>query len=417
MRYSAFEIIDKKRRAEELTDEEIRFFVAGSVAGTIPDYQISAWLMTVAINGMSFEETLALTLAMRDSGKTVKLSGGVYADKHSTGGVGDSATFVVLPAVTAAGCKILKMSGRGLGHTGGTLDKLETVKGFNIELTETQIKNQLKTVGAALIGQSEDIAPADKIFYALRDVTATVDSLPLIASSIMSKKLATGADVIVIDVKCGNGSFNQTREKAAKLSDLLVRIGSAAGKKVGAVITDMNQPLDAYVGNALEILGAVKALKGERGALYDVSRALSAEILYRADKADSLNAASELFDEVIASGAALNKFKEILAAQGGDASLLDDEKNFLTAKYRRNVYADNAGTVTEMDTKRLGNALVRLGGGRLKKDDLIDVSAGFKMGVRLGDKIKKGGIIAEMFYNSTAQECVANEIKTAVRIV
>lgn len=416
MRYT--DLIDEKKKGKALSKEEIDFFIKGVVSADMADYQISAMLMAIAINGMDFEETLNLTLAMRDSGEVVELpkTEGFYVDKHSTGGVGDSTTFVVLPALAALGLKIVKMSGRGLGHTGGTIDKLEAIPGYRVELSKEEVAKQARDVGLVLVGQTGSIAPADKILYALRDVTATVDSIPLIVSSIMSKKLASGSDVFVFDVKYGNGAFLKTKKDAQTLADWLVKVGGLAGKRCSAVLSDMNQPLDEYVGNSLEVLGALNVLKGEKNDLYKVSKQLVIAALLLADKTLTEEDAGKMFDKVIASGAAFEKFKELVLAQGGDGSFLEDESNFLTAKFEAEVLSDFDGTVSEIDTTALGNVLVQLGGGRLKKGDLIDLSVGFKMNVRLGSKVKKGDSLAVMYFNSEAQKIIEEDIKKAIII-
>lgn len=412
-------IIEKKKQGLALSREEISFFVQGVCDGSIADYQTSAFLMAVCFVGMNDDETLWLTEAMRDSGDKIVFphrDGDVYVDKHSTGGVGDSTTFVVLPAVAACGLKAPKMSGRGLGHTGGTIDKLAAIDGFRTELTPEEFERQVEEIGLAVVSQSAAIAKADKILYALRDVTATVDSIPLITSSIMSKKLAGGADVIVLDVKCGSGAFMKDADRAAELARALKRVGELAGKKVSPVVTDMNQPLDVYVGNSLEILGALCVLKGEKNDLYRVAKRLSSEIVFLGGKADSLKAAEELFDEVLSSGAALSKFRDMVIAQGGDPAFIDDERLLLRAKHEADVTSLRSGVVSSVDCAALGNALVDLGGGRRKKSDDIDLWVGYEMKVRLGDKVETGAPLVHLYYDGEYPEAVVANIRNAIRL-
>ena len=321
------DIICKKRDGEALTKEEIGFFVKGYVSGEIPDYQASALCMAIYFRGMNDDEILDLTLAMMNSGETVDLSGieGIKADKHSTGGVGDKTSLVLCPMAAAAGLKIAKMSGRGLGHTGGTIDKLESFPGFTVEISEERFLENVNRIGISIIGQSKNLVPADKKLYALRDVTGTVPSVPLIVSSIMSKKLASGGDIIVLDVKCGSGSFMKTKEEAEVLAKQLVRVGKAAGKKTAAVITDMDEPLGNAVGNALEVKEAIAVLKGEKkGDLYELCMTLGSLMLVSAEKAASLEEARKMLEKTISDGSALKKLAEMVEAQGGDSRYVYD---------------------------------------------------------------------------------------------
>ncbi|HPD02918.1 MAG: thymidine phosphorylase [Christensenellales bacterium] len=414
-----YDIIDKKKRGKELSREEIEFFIKGAVDRSIPDYQIAALLMAITIKGMSFEETYNLTIAMRDSGEIVKLKEfeGAYVDKHSTGGVGDSTTFVVLPVVAALGMRAAKMSGRGLGHTGGTIDKLSAIPGMRTELSRESFEKQVEEIGLALIGQTAKIAAADKILYAIRDVTATVDSIPLIVSSIMSKKLAGGADVIVLDVKYGSGAFCKTAEVARELADNMVKVGNRAGKKVSAVLSDMNQPLDSFVGNSMEIWGAVKVLKGERNELYRVSKELASEITLLSGQASTKEEACKMVDGAISSGAAFEKFKQMVKAQGGDASVLDKKNKLIKTKCTFEIKSSSSGKIAAMDTQTLGGALTLLGGGRIKITDEIDPFVGFEMKKRLGDLVTAGETLAVMYYNNPSVLYVSDVIKNAITII
>ena len=386
------EIITKKKLGQALTAQEIDFFVQGAARQTIPDYQLSALLMAIRLNGMTAEETTRLTLSMRDSGDVADLSAipGVKVDKHSTGGVGDTTTLVLAPLVAACGVPVAKMSGRGLGHTGGTLDKLESIPGLSVELTEERFIRQVQDIGAAVIGQTGALAPADKTLYALRDVTATVDSLPLIASSIMSKKLASGADAIVLDVKTGSGAIMQTLEGSIELAKAMVDIGALAGKPVTAVVTGMEQPLGTHVGNALEVKDAIDVLSGRtRGDLLAVSLLLGGHMLVLAGRAATPEEGSALLQEALDSGRGLQKFREMIAAQSGDPAVCDDVTLLPQPAVIRQVAAGHTGYVKDMDTMALGLAAQAMGAGRIRKTDALDYSVGFILPVRIGDRVEK----------------------------
>ena len=386
------EIITKKKLGQALTAEEIDFFVQGAARQTIPDYQLSALLMAIRLRGMTAEETTRLTLSMRDSGDVADLSAipGVKVDKHSTGGVGDTTTLVLAPLVAACGVPVAKMSGRGLGHTGGTLDKLESIPGLSVELTEERFIRQVQNIGVAVIGQTGSLAPADKTLYALRDVTATVDSLPLIASSIMSKKLASGSDAIVLDVKTGSGAIMQTLEGSIELAKAMVDIGTLAGKPVTAVVTGMEQPLGTHVGNALEVKDAIDVLSGRtRGDLLAVSLLLGGHMLVLAGRAATPEEGSALLQEALDSGRGLEKLREMIAAQGGDPAVCDDVTLLPQPAVIRRVAAGYTGYVKDMDTMALGLAAQAMGAGRVRKTDALDYSVGFILPVRIGDRVEK----------------------------
>lgn len=406
------ELIIKKRDGGKLTAEEIQFIVNGYTAGDIPDYQMSAFLMAVFFRGMDREETLCLTMAMKDSGETLDLSGisGVKADKHSTGGVGDKTSLVLVPMVAALGVKMAKMSGRGLGHTGGTLDKLESFPGFQTGITHEQFMENIEKVGMVIAGQTADLDPADKKLYALRDVTGTVNSIPLIVSSIMSKKLAAGADVIVLDVKCGKGSFMQTPEDAHILASEMVEVGKLAGKQTVAVVTDMDQPLGSAVGNALEVKEAIATLKGEySGDLLELCLTLGACILTAGGLAQSDEQARELLLGTIRDGSALAKLKQFVAAQGGDPRSVDDVSLFPAAPIQREVLAKADGYVSELDALGIGMVSLRLGGGRATKESDVDLSVGVIVEKKVGDAVKAGEPIAVIHAADEARWKAAEE--------
>ena len=393
------DIIRKKRFGGELNETEIRAFVDGVVDGSFADYQASALLMAICINGMTDRETLALTLAMAKSGETLDLSDipGVKADKHSTGGVGDTTSLVLVPLVAACGVKMAKMSGRGLGFTGGTLDKMESIPGMSIDLDVDAFKRQVTDIGCAIIGQTAELAPADKVLYALRDVTATVDCMPLVVSSILSKKLAAGCDVVVLDVKSGSGAIMDTPEKSRKLAEMMVRIGNLSGKRFSALITDMDQPLGNYIGNALEVEEAIDILAGRtQGALKDVALELGAHILRNAGAVATVNEGVKLLDAKIRSGEGLKKLAEMIAAQGGDPRVCEDTGLLPKAKTLIDIKADRAGYVSSMVTSDIGNAAKLLGAGRERKTDALDLSVGIVMKVRVGDRVKKGDVLCTL---------------------
>lgn len=394
-----YDIIKKKRDGGCLSTEEIRAFVAGYTAGEIPDYQAAALAMAIYFRGMDDRETTDLTLAVRDSGERLDFSkiAGIRADKHSTGGVGDKTSLIVAPTVAALGVKVAKMSGRGLGHTGGTVDKLEAFAGFRTDLPKEEFEEIVNRVGVAIVGQTATLAPADKKLYALRDVTATVDSMPLIASSIMGKKLAADDDCIVLDVKTGSGSFMKTEEKSFELARLMVEIGRRAGKKMSALITDMDAPLGRAVGNSLEVIEAIDTLAGHGPAdLTALSVALSAEMLYLAGRG-SREECERTVKETIASGAALRKLAEMVEAQGGDPAWVMDTAQFPRAAYERKVLAPRAGYITRMDTEALGLTALSLGAGRNTMGDRIDLTAGFYLEKKTGDRVAAGEVLATLY--------------------
>ncbi|MGN0626716.1 MAG: pyrimidine-nucleoside phosphorylase [Oscillospiraceae bacterium] len=396
-----YDIIEKKKMGESLTDDEIHFVIDGYVKGTIPDYQVSPLLMAIYFSGMDDRETAALTKAMMNSGDVVDISefGDATVDKHSTGGVGDKTSLVVAPIMASLGCKMAKMSGRGLGHTGGTVDKLESIPGFKTSLSPDEFFDQVRNTGLAIIGSTANLAPADKKLYALRDVTATVDSVPLIASSIMSKKLAAGAHNIVLDVKIGSGAFMKTEEDGRTLARKMVDIGKSFGRNIAAVVTNMDRPLGFAVGNSLEVLEAVSVLKNEsRGDLRDICVALASNLLslcYGWSEEESEARANE----AIESGAALEKFKEWITAQGGDASFVDDPSLLGKAEYAFEFKAERDGYISHMNAETIGKTASVLGAGREKKTDDIDHTAGIILKRKTGDYVKKGETIA-LFYTS-----------------
>ena len=414
------DIIRKKRFGGELNEKEIRAFVSGVVDGSFADYQIAALLMAICINGMTDRETLALTLAMAKSGDTLDLSGieGVKADKHSTGGVGDTTSLILVPLVACCGVKMAKMSGRGLGFTGGTLDKLESIPGLSIEKDIEGFKRQVNEVGCAIIGQTAELAPADKVLYALRDVTATVDCLPLVVSSILSKKLAAGCDVVVLDVKTGSGAIMDTYEKSRQLAEMMVRIGNLSGKRFSALITDMDQPLGNYIGNALEVEEAIEVLSGRvQGELKTVSLTLGAHILRNAGVVQDIDLGIAMLEEKIQSGEGLKKLSEMIAAQGGDPRVAFDTSLLPKAKHRVDVTADRAGYVTAMCTSDIGNAAKLLGAGREHKTDALDLSVGIVMKVRLGDAVKPGDVLCTLHVGEKSDKVGAyNLMKRSIRI-
>lgn len=384
------DIITRKKLGQELTEEETRCFVRGAAEKTVPDYQLAAMLMAIRLRGMTARETTTLTLAMRDSGDVADLSAipGVKVDKHSTGGVGDTTTLILAPLVAACGVPVAKMSGRGLGHTGGTLDKLESIADLTVEESEEQFIRQVKDIGVAVIGQTGTLAPADKTLYALRDVTSTVDSLPLIASSVMSKKLASGADAIVLDVKTGSGAIMQTLDGAIELAQAMVDIGTLAGKPVTAIVTGMEQPLGTHVGNALEVKDAIDVLAGRtEGALKEVSLLLGSHMLVLAGRANTPEEGRELLEEALRSGAGLEKLRQMIRAQGGDPAVCDDVSLLPRAAVIRDIKANVTGYAAEMDTMALGLAAQAMGAGRVRKTDALDYSVGFVLPVRIGDRV------------------------------
>ena len=407
------DLIRKKRDGGILSPAEIRWFIEGVTKGTIPDYQISALLMAIYYQGMDEEETKELTFAIRDSGERLDFSEvqGIRADKHSTGGVGDKTSLVVVPVVASLGVKVAKISGRGLGHTGGTIDKLESIPGFRTDIPEETFLDTVNRIGLSIIGQTHEIAPADKKLYALRDVTATVDSLPLIVSSIMGKKLAADDDVIVLDVKTGSGAFMKTRRESRKLAEAMVGIGQAAGKRVSALVTDMDRPLGSAVGNAVEVIEAIETLKG-RGPkdLTDLSCALAAEILYLAGKGESREVCDALARDAIASGSALRLFGEMIRAQGGNPAVIEDYGLFGTAPVTAEVRAEHGGYIAGMDTEGIGRASLALGAGRNTIQDEIDSTAGILLLKKTGDRVREGEVIAKLLTSDASKVPAAEDI-------
>lgn len=394
------DIITKKRDGGELSPEEIHFFIDNYVKGSIPDYQASALLMAIYFRGLSRAETFALTEAMEFSGDVEDLSDlpGVKVDKHSTGGVGDKTTLVVAPVAAAAGVTVAKMSGRGLGFTGGTADKLEAIPGFRTRLEPEEFRRQLAELGLAVITQTGSITPADKKIYALRDVTGTVESPGLIASSIMSKKLAAGSDGIVLDVKCGSGALLKDLAEAENLAELMIDIGRNAGRKMVAVISDMSQPLGQAVGNALEVEEAIQVLKG--GGPEDLRQLcleLAGEMIWIGGRAESFQEGKETAEQVLSDGRALEKFRQMIRHQGGDDRIIEEPARMGSSRYSRDVLAGRAGFVAEMAAQEIGRASQHLGAGRLRKEDEIDFTAGIRMHVRIGNFVKEGDVLATLY--------------------
>ena len=396
-----YDVILKKRQGIELTDSELQCLIHGYVAGDIPDYQMSAFLMAVIFKGMTPKELGAFTMAMAHSGDMVDLSAikGIKVDKHSTGGVGDKTTLVIASLVAACGGVVAKMSGRGLGHTGGTIDKMESIPGLRTELSEEEFRNQVNNIGVAVIGQSSNIAPADKKIYALRDVTATVDSIPLIASSIMSKKLASGADAILLDVKVGSGAFMKTIDDARLLAQTMVDIGNANGRIVKAVITDMDRPLGQAIGNALEIAEVIQTLKG-RGPqdLTHECLVMATHLLVMSEKGDYDNCYS-MVQTALQNGAGLAKLRELIVAQGGKGQVVDDTSLLGSARFTYDIRASKAGYIAHMNTEDCGIASVMLGAGRIVKDGPIDMTAGIVMHKKTGDAVVTGDVLATLYAN------------------
>jgi pyrimidine-nucleoside phosphorylase len=389
----AVDIIVKKREKGELTKEEINFFVQGFVRDQIPDYQVSAWAMAVVLNGMSAQETTDLTLAIVQSGRVLDLTGvvDIAVDKHSSGGVGDKTSLVVLPVVAAAGLPVGKMSGRGLGFSGGTLDKMESIPGFRVDLTTEQFKRQLREIGIVLTGQSVDLAPADGKLYALRDVTGTVPSIPLIASSIMSKKIAGGAQAIVLDVKVGRGAFMETLDSARELAGLMEQIGQLAGRRTVCLLSDMNQPLGNAVGNAIEVREAIDTLLGNGPADFrEHCIHVSAHMLRIGNRASDLDEGRRLAEKAISEGTAVEMFRRLVSAQGGDAAYVDDPGKLPSARLIEPVLAPRAGWVEQVDARGVGEAAVALGAGRASKADAIDHAVGLVIHRKVGDHVDSG---------------------------
>lgn len=407
------DIIEKKRDGQELTTAEINFFIEGYTKGEIPDYQASALAMAIYFQDMNDRERADLTRAMVESGDTIDLSAidGVKVDKHSTGGVGDTTTLVLAPLVASLGVPVAKMSGRGLGHTGGTIDKLESIAGFHVELTREQFIDLVNRDKVAVIGQSGNLTPADKKLYALRDVTGTVNSIPLIASSIMSKKIAAGADAIVLDVKTGDGAFMKTQKDAEELAHAMVRIGNHVGRKTIAIISDMSQPLGFAIGNALEVKEAIETLQGKGPKdLTELVLTLGSQMVILAGKAKTSEEAKEMLLDAIHSGKALAKFKDFLTNQGGDASIVDDLTKLPQAKYKIELPAKQSGYISRMVADEIGVASMILGAGRATKEDVIDLAVGLVLHKKVGDKVEEGESILTIYSNRENVEDVKQKL-------
>ncbi|USG63598.1 pyrimidine-nucleoside phosphorylase [Brevibacillus ruminantium] len=399
------DIIAKKRDGHELSTDEIQFLVRGYTDGSIPDYQMAAWAMAVLLRGMTPRETGDLTLAMAGSGEQLDLSSlpGIKVDKHSTGGVGDKTTLVVAPLVAAAGIPVAKMSGRGLGYSGGTIDKLESFSGFQVERTREQFLDQVKEIGVSVIGQSGNLTPADKKLYALRDVTATVEAVPLIASSIMSKKIAAGADAILLDVKVGSGAFMKTLEQAETLASAMVKIGTQVGRKTIAVISDMDQPLGFAVGNALEVQEAIDTLAG-RGPrdLTELALSIGAHMLVLGELVKDVEEGRKRLEEIIQRGEAVEKLAQMIEAQGGDKQDVYDPSRLPRASLTAQVTATQDGYITAIDAEKVGHASVVLGAGRLTKEMPIDLAVGIVLAKKRGEQVRKGDVLATIYANDAA---------------
>lgn len=413
------DIIEKKRNGEELTTPEIRFFVEGYTDGSIPDYQASALCMAIYFKDMTDRERADLTMAMVESGDQIDLSSiaGIKVDKHSTGGVGDTTTLPLAAMVAAVGVPVAKMSGRGLGHTGGTIDKLEAIEGFHVELTSDEFSKQVNEIGMAVIGQSGNLTPADKKLYALRDVTGTVSSIPLIAGSIMSKKIAAGADAIVLDVKTGDGAFMKTVEDSIKLAQAMVKIGNNVGRKTMAIISDMSQPLGFAIGNALEVQEAIDTLKGNGPQdLNELCYTLGSQMVVVGGKAQTIEEARKMLEEVVANGAALEVLKKFIAAQGGDASVVDDPSRLPQAKFKFDVPAKQAGYVSKIEADDIGTAAMLLGAGRATKESVIDLAVGLVLHKKVGDSVAEGESLMTIHANTEQVDEVLEKIYAHVHI-
>ena len=413
------DIIEKKRDGKSLTKEEIEFFVNGYTHEEVPDYQASSLAMAIFFQDMNDEERAALTMSMVNSGERIDLSdiNGIKVDKHSTGGVGDTTTLVLAPLVAAVGVPVAKMSGRGLGHTGGTIDKLESVKGFNVEISEKDFIKLVNDNQVAVIGQSGNLTPADKKLYALRDVTGTVNSIPLIASSIMSKKIAAGADAIVLDVKTGSGAFMKTLDDAEALAHAMVRIGNNVGRNTMAIISDMSQPLGNAVGNALELKEAIATLKGNGPKdLTELVLTLGSQMVVLAEQAASLDEARQMLVDAIKTGKALNKFKTFLSNQGGDDSIVDSPEKLPSAKYQVEFKAKKDGFITEIIANEIGVASMMLGAGRQTKEDVIDLGVGIVLNKKVGEHVEKGENILTIHTNTKKIDDILNKLDNSITI-
>ena len=414
------DLIIKKRDGGKLTKEEIEFFIKGVTDSSIPDYQVSAMLMAIYFQNLDNEETSELTMAMAHSGGTFDLSSveGIKVDKHSTGGVADTTTLILAPLVASCGVPVIKMSGRGLGFSGGTLDKLESIPGFKIDVTEEQALAYAKTSGIVLMSQTDNLTPADKKLYALRDVTGTVDNLALISGSIMSKKIAAGADAIVLDVKCGSGAFMKDYPSAVKLAKTMAEIGKSVGRNVTAVISSMDQPLGMNIGNSLEVIEAIEVLKGNvKGDLLDVALTLGAYMLIGAKKVNSVEEGIAMLTENINNGKGLAKFRELLIQQHGNPDIIEDYSLLPLSKAKLEIKADSNGYIYSMNTAEIGRSSLETGAGRASKTDSIDFGSGIIMKVRIGDTVSKGDVIAEI-YSATEEKCISagKYLKDAIEI-
>jgi len=414
------ELIEKKRDKQELSAEEIRFWVEQYVAGEIPDYQVSALLMAIVLNGMTANETTSLTMAMMNSGDVYDLSAiaGIKVDKHSTGGVGDKTSLVLGPMVAAAGAKVAKMSGRGLGHTGGTIDKLESIPGFNVELTQADFIRQVNEIGLAIIGQTADLVPADKKLYALRDVTGTVPAIPLIASSIMSKKLAAGSDAILLDVKYGDGAFMHTPQRAIALAEAMIAIGNGMGRNTHAIISDMNEPLGNAIGNALEVKEAIDTLHGHGPEDFtELVLEAGAILLMQAKCANSIEEAKEKLKETIVSGSAFEKFVAFVQAQGGDVDFVRHPEKLPQATYVTELQATHNGWIAGVKAMKLGTLAMELGAGRATKEDKIDPSVGLIINKKVGQPVNRGESLVTIHHARPLDPTWMDELNSAFEIV
>lgn len=414
------DLIELKKNNKELNENQIHFIIDGYTNGRIPDYQMSALLMAICFNGLTKKETALLTMEMVNSGETIDLSTikGIKVDKHSTGGVGDKTTLVLGPIVAACGVKVAKMSGRGLGHTGGTLDKLESIPGLTIKVNKEDFINQVNEIGIAVIGQSASLVPADQKMYSLRDVTATVACIPLIASSIMSKKIASGSDVILLDVKYGDGAFMKTKEDAVELAKTMIEIGKHLNRDTRATISNMTQPLGEAIGNSLEVIEAINTLKGQGPSdLVELCLQAGSHLLVQAKKTDSLEVAKKMLEEVIDNGKALEKLKEMVKYQHGDTSYIDNPDKFTKATKIIEVKLDKVGYVKDLAADTLGIVSMKLGGGRLTKDDDIDHSVGIMLKKKIGDYVSSQESIAVIYANEEVSDKIIGELVSAFTIV